>query len=103
MGKYLDMIRQHERTQPEEALTPQQALDEAPAVHPGDWIEWQRAGTVQQGFVDFLQCDADGTTWAFVTTLADNTWAAVNVRYLTVIPEADKLSTDVAPPPEGKS
>ena len=86
MGKYLDLIRQHERTQPEEALTPQQAIAQASPVHPGDRIEWQRLGTVQQGTVDFLHDDPDGTTWAFVT-LADRSWAAVNVRYLTVAPD----------------
>jgi hypothetical protein len=85
MGKYLDKIRQHERTQPietvkaEEALKQQKALDPIPTIQPGDRISWLRAGTVQQGFVDFLHDDADGTRWAFVT-LADRSWSAVNVK-----------------------
>lgn len=53
-----------------------------PVIHSGDLIEWQRAGTVQRGFVDFLHDDPDGTTWAFVT-LADRSWSAVNLRSIT--------------------
>lgn len=53
-----------------------------PVIHSGDLIEWQRAGTVQHGLVDFLHEEADGTRWAFCTQGA--TWAAVNVRYATV-------------------
>ena len=75
-----------ERIQPKEAVRPQQASDQANTVHPGDWIEWQRAGTVQRGIVDFLHEDADGTTWAFVTI--GESGAAVNLKYAT-------LSTDV--------
>jgi hypothetical protein len=53
-----------------------------PVIYPGDRVSWQRRGTVQQGCVDFLHDDADGTTWVYCT-LADRSWAAVNLRYLT--------------------
>ena len=59
----------------------------APTVQVGDQIEWQRAGTVQHGLVDFLHQDADGVTWAFVT-LAENTGAAVDLKYATVRTDA---------------
>ena len=52
-----------------------------PILHPGDTITWQREGTVQHGLVDFIHNETDGTRWAFVT-LADNTWAAVNLIVL---------------------
>jgi hypothetical protein len=86
MGKYLDKIRQHEGTQPietvkaEEALKQQKALDPSPTIQPGDRIEWERAGTAQQGLVDFLHCDADGTMWAFCT-VAGGSWTAVNMKF----------------------
>jgi hypothetical protein len=80
-------------------LTPQQALDEAPAVHPGDWIEWQRVGIVQQGVVDFLHVETDGVTWAFVTI--SETWAVINLKFATVRTGATLLSTNVPPPPKG--
>lgn len=53
-----------------EALTPQQGIDHDHApkdstIQAGDWIEWQRSGTVQQGLVDFLHDDADGHTVGF--------------------------------------
>jgi hypothetical protein len=51
-----------------------------PTLHPGDRIEWQRAGTAQQGLVDFLHCDADGTRWAFCT-VPGGSWTAVNMKF----------------------
>jgi hypothetical protein len=92
MGKYLDLIRQHERAQPiecvktEAALRQQRAIDPISTLHPGDWIEWHRAGAVQHGTVDFVHVDADGRAWAFVTL--GESWAAVNLKFATV-------STDV--------
>jgi len=82
MGKYLDMIRQHERTQPEETLTPLQAIDQAHTVHhPGDRIKWQRADlSIEQGVIDMIHTDDTGTRWAFVTVAEG--WAAVNVRFV---------------------
>jgi hypothetical protein len=50
------------------------------ALAPGDRIEWQRAGTAQQGLVDFLHCDADGTMWAFCT-VPGGSWTAVNMKF----------------------
>ena len=87
MGKYLDKIRQHERTQPietvkaEEALKQHQALDPSPTIQPGDRIEWERADlTVQHGVVDFLQT-YPGEMWAFCTR-PDGEWCALNTKYL---------------------
>jgi hypothetical protein len=34
----------------------------APAIQIGDRVSWRRRGTVQEGFVDFLHDDPDGTT-----------------------------------------
>lgn len=62
------------------APLPSQSPHEAHTVNPGDRIKWQRAGTSQQGLVDFLHCDADGTMWAFCTVPGGN-WAAVNVKF----------------------
>ena len=62
-----------------------QRPDTGPTIQVGDWIEWQRTGTVQQGTVDFLHDATDGTRWIFVT-LTDKTWAAVNARYTTHLP-----------------
>ena len=91
MGKYLDLIRQHEGTQPietvkaEETLNPQKALDPIPALQPGDRIERERADlTVQHGVVDSLHTDADGRVWAFCT-LPDGRWTALNVKYIRKI------------------
>jgi hypothetical protein len=81
MGKYLDMIRQHERTQPEEPLTPQRTIDQSSTLRPGAQIEWHRAGSLQHGTVDFVHVDAEGEMWAFCTQ--GENWAAVNVRCLT--------------------
>lgn len=41
-------------------------------IQVGNRIAWDRAGTMQQGLVDFLHEDVDGTRWLFVT-LADKT------------------------------
>lgn len=49
-------------------------------VHPGDQIEWQRAGTVQHGAVDFLHWDEDGQQWAFCTI--GETWTAVSLKFV---------------------
>lgn len=82
MGKYLDLIRQHEGAQPEAALTPTQGVDKASTVRPGALVSWVRAdGTRQMGFVDVLHVDPDGQEWAFVSY--GETWAAVNVRDTT--------------------
>jgi hypothetical protein len=55
----------------------------ASTVPAGSPITWTRGDlTVQHGTVDFVHVDAEGQTWAFVT-LADRTWAAVNLRYIT--------------------
>ena len=69
-----------------------QRADIGPTIQAGDWIEWQRAGMVQQGLVDFLHDDADGTRWIFVT-LADKTWAVVNARYTTHLPVSPDATT----------
>jgi hypothetical protein len=86
MGKYLDKIRQHERTHPvvmEEALTQQKALDQSPTVHPGDRITWTRGDlTVQHGTVDVVHLDTDGQAWAFCT-VPGGSWATVNTKYVT--------------------
>jgi len=87
MGKYLDLIRQHERTQPDEAVTPQQAINPAFPVHPGDRIEWHRADGLQQGVVDYIHADADGRAYAYV--LSGETWAVVNLKGATVRTDAD--------------
>ena len=58
--------------------------DTGSTVHPGDSIEWQRAGTTQHGAVDFVHVDAAGDTWAFCTQ--GENWAAVNVRVITHCP-----------------
>jgi hypothetical protein len=90
MGKYLDKIRQHERTQPiesvktEEAFRQHQALAQIPTIQAGDRIEWQRAGTAQQGLVDFLHCDADGRMWAFCTGLGGS-WTWVNCKFVRAV------------------
>ena len=90
MGKYLDLIRQHERTQPDEAVRPQPAIDQASTVNPGDSIEWHRAdGSLHRGVVDLVHVDAMGSSWAFVTI--GQSWAAVNLRYTAV-------ATDVTGP-----
>ena len=52
-----------------------------PTIAVGSQITWQRAGKAQQGVVDYLHTDADGTMWAFATT--GETWAAVNMKYVT--------------------
>jgi hypothetical protein len=89
MGKYLDLIRQYERTQPiervktEEALSQQQALDPIRPVQPGDRITWTRGDlTVQQGIVDVVHRDTDGQAWAFCT-VPGGSWTAVNTKYVT--------------------
>jgi hypothetical protein len=69
-----------------------QRPDTGPTIQVGDWIEWRRIGTVQQGLVDFIHDATDGTRWAFVT-LADTTWAAVNVRYTTHPPVSPDIVT----------
>jgi hypothetical protein len=71
-----------------------------PVIRSGDLIEWHRAGTVQHGTVDFLHDDTDGMRWVFVT-LADQSWAAVNLKFTTVRTDATLLSTDVTPPRGG--
>lgn len=49
------------------------------ALQAGDLIEWDRAGTMQTGIVDFLYTDDSATRWAFVTI--GETWAAVNLKF----------------------
>lgn len=84
MGKYLDKIRQQERTPPvvtEEASTQQKALGRVSTVHPGDRITWTRAdGTTQTGLVDFVHVELDGIAWAFVAI--GESWAAVNMKFV---------------------
>ena len=68
-----------------EALQSRQGIDHDPApkyatIQAGATITWTKAGVLQIGVVDFMHIDETGTQWAFVT-LADKTWAAVNVRY----------------------
>lgn len=58
-----------------------QPTDTGPTIQAGDRIEWQRAGTVQHGLVDFLHEDVDGTMWVFCVQGA--TWAAVNMKFVT--------------------
>ena len=67
-GKYLDTIRQHERTQPperakaKEALRPQQLLHPIPHVQPGVRITWTRGnGASYTGVVDRIHVDDTGT------------------------------------------
>jgi hypothetical protein len=86
MGKYLNMIRQAEKTQKQtcqdkEHVQGNRGPVEALPLVPGTRITWQRAdGTEQRGVVDFLQTDADGSVWAFCTR-PDGVWCAVNTKY----------------------
>ncbi|MBA2485858.1 MAG: hypothetical protein H0V35_07130 [Nitrospira sp.] len=51
----------------------------------GDTIRWELTDFGhQEGVVDFLHGDADGSHWAFVT-LPDGQWAAVNMTHATVV------------------
>jgi len=61
-----------------------QRPDTGSIVQTGDRIEWQRAGTAQQGLVDFLHCDADGTMWAFCT-VPGGSWSAVNCKFVRAV------------------
>lgn len=90
MGKYLDMIRQLERTQPietvraEEALKQQKALDSIHTIQPGSLVTWHRGdGSSPLAFVDFLHLDPDGKEWAFLSY--GKTWAVVDRRLLSVV------------------
>lgn len=70
--------------QPTETAKPmkqQQALKPIPSVQPGAQITWQHAGKAQQGVVDHLHTDADGTHWAFVTL--GESWTVVNMKFVT--------------------
>ena len=54
------------------------------ALAPGDQITWGADGTLRgPATVDFLHTDPDGTGWAFCSV--DDSWMAVNTRYLTHI------------------
>ena len=86
MGKYLDLIRQHERTQPietvkaEEALKRQQPLDPIHTCQPGDRITWLGPdGRERSGLADFLH-PYPGEVWAFCSR-PDGEWCAVNTKY----------------------
>jgi hypothetical protein len=59
----------------------QKVLKPIPSVQPGSQITWHRAGKVQQGVLDYLHADADGTHWAFVSI--GETWTAVNLKFVT--------------------
>ena len=79
MGKYLDKIRQQEGTQPIETVK----AAASPTIAAGSTIQWTRGdGSVQTGIMDFIHTDETGTRWAFVTI--GKTWAAVNVKFVTV-------------------
>lgn len=90
MGKYLNMIRQAEKTQKqtgqdEEPVQGQRGPVEALPLVAGDRIEWERADlTVQHGVVDFLHIDDTGNQWAFVTL--GKRWAVVNMKFAKVSP-----------------
>ncbi|MEO7863738.1 MAG: hypothetical protein ABIU05_25560 [Nitrospirales bacterium] len=51
----------------------------------GSSITWLSATGPQVGVVDFVHTDNTGTVWAFVT-MADESWAAVNMKFATVKP-----------------
>ena len=87
MGKYLNMIRQAEKThtqtgQDKEPVQVQSGPVEALPIVPGTQITWRADGKPRgPATVDFLHADPDGTVWAFVT-LVDG-WAAVNTKHVT--------------------
>jgi hypothetical protein len=60
----------------------------APPVQAGAQIQWQRAGQVQQGLVDFIHVDDTGTRWAFVTI--GESWTAVNLKFVILVEEGDQ-------------
>ena len=66
-----------------EALKQQKGLDLIPAVRPGDLVTWQRDGSKQEGFVDFLHVDPDDKEWAFLSY--GETWAVVNLKFVKVV------------------
>jgi hypothetical protein len=83
MGKYLDKVRQHERTQPVETVKTEQALTPIPTIQPGDRITWQGADlTLRHGVVDGLHTDAKGIVLAFCTC-PDGRWAVVDTKCIT--------------------
>lgn len=59
-----------------------------PRIRLGVWITWPAADGSTRGpaRVDFLYADAEGTLWAFVT-MTDESWAAVNAKFVTIIEE----------------
>ena len=59
--------------------------DTGSTIRPGSFVTWRRGdGSIQTGFVDLLHTDDKAVRWAFVSLL-DGTWAAVNVKYLTLV------------------
>ena len=55
-----------------------------PTILPGSYVSWRRGdGSKQEGFIDFLHTEQDGTTWAFVSY--GYTCAVVNVTFLTSV------------------
>jgi plastocyanin len=60
-----------------------QPLVTDPTIQPGDRITWVRAdGMTHTGLTDAVHMDEDGQHWAFCT-LPNETWAAVNTKYVT--------------------
>jgi hypothetical protein len=71
-------------TQPTESAKPMkqhQVLKLIPSVQLGSLITWQQGGKAQQGMVDYLHTDADGTHWAFV--ILGESWTVVNTKFVT--------------------
>ncbi len=56
-----------------------------PHVHAGDLITWELPDLGrQEGVVNFLSPDSDGSQWAYVT-MPDGRWAAVNLKFVAVM------------------
>ena len=61
-----------------------QPPDTGSTIRPGSFVAWRRGdGSKQEWFVDAIHVDDTGTRWAFVSF--GKTWAAVNLKFLTVV------------------
>jgi hypothetical protein len=56
-----------------------------PILQPGTVITWLSGDGKPRGPapIDFINADHDGTIWAFVTV--PDGWAAINIKYVTVV------------------
>lgn len=80
-GKPIDMP--DERAQRVLSKAPGRVRVIAPTFELGSTISWRRGdGTAQTGKIAWILREENGNQWAFVSSLTDETWAAINGKFV---------------------